>query len=178
MGGVSFFREFSLDPYFVRNPGLNYSGAVATPSTVDVYVNGQLLRRVPVPPGQFELKDLPVPAGVADTRLVLRDAFGREQEIGSQYYFTSGLLKEGLYEDHERRAQLLGLCRFASSASDGLRSLKQYVADLQPNQTDIYYLVLDSSELRAINDRYVSARRRYEQLLEGDAQAGHGHAPV
>jgi len=98
MGGVSFFREFSLDPYFVRNPGLNYSGAVATPSTVDVYVNGQLLRRVPVPPGQFELKDLPVPAGVADTRLVLRDAFGREQEIGSQYYFTSGLLKEGLHE--------------------------------------------------------------------------------
>ena len=98
MGGVSFFREFSLDPYFVRNPGLNYSGAVATPSTVDVYVNGQLLRRVPLPPGEFELKDLPVPAGVGDTRLVLRDAFGREQEIGSQNYFTSGLLKEGLQE--------------------------------------------------------------------------------
>ena len=98
MGGVSLFREFSLDPYFVRNPGLNYSGAVATPSTVDVYVNGQFLRRVPLPPGEFELKDLPVPAGAADTRLVLRDAFGREQEIGSQYYFTSGLLKEGLHE--------------------------------------------------------------------------------
>jgi outer membrane usher protein len=98
MGGISFFREFSLDPYFVRNPGLNYSGAVATPSTIDVYVNGQLLRRVPLPPGEFELKDLPVPAGVGDTRLVLRDAFGREQEIGSQHYFTSGLLKEGLHE--------------------------------------------------------------------------------
>jgi outer membrane usher protein len=98
MGGISFFREFSLDPYFVRNPGLNYSGAVATPSTIDVYVNGQLLRRVPVPPGEFELKDLPVPAGVGDTRLVLRDAFGREQEIGAQHYFTSGLLKKGLHE--------------------------------------------------------------------------------
>jgi outer membrane usher protein len=98
MGGISFFREFSLDPYFVRNPGLNYSGAVATPSTIDVYVNGQLLRRVPLPPGEFELKDLPVPAGVGDTRLVLRDAFGREQEIGSRHYFTSGLLKEGLHE--------------------------------------------------------------------------------
>jgi len=98
MGGVSFFREFSLDPYFVRNPGLNYSGAVATPSTVDVYVNGQFLRSVPLPPGEFELKDLPVPAGAANTRIVLRDAFGREQEIGSQYYFTSGLLKEGLHE--------------------------------------------------------------------------------
>jgi outer membrane usher protein len=98
MGGLSYFREFGLDPYFVRNPGLNYSGAVATPSTVDVYVNGQLLRRLPLPPGEFELKDLPVPAGVGDTRLVLRDAFGREQEIGAQHYFTSGLLKEGLHE--------------------------------------------------------------------------------
>src|SRR5206468_2039472 len=77
---------------------LNFSGAVSTPSTVDVYVNGQLLRRVPLPPGQFELKDLPVPAGTNNTRLVLRDAFGREREIGSQYYFASGLLKEGLHE--------------------------------------------------------------------------------
>src|SRR3954471_1135391 len=34
------------------------------------------------------------------------------------------VIKEGLYEDHERRAQLLGLCRFASSASDEPRSLK------------------------------------------------------
>src|SRR6201999_4010437 len=32
------------------------------------------------------------------------------------------VLKEGLYEDRERRAHLLGLCRFSASASDGLRS--------------------------------------------------------
>ena len=98
IGGVSFFRDFGLDPYFVHSPGLNFSGAVSTPSTVDVYVNGQLLRHVPLPPRQFELKDLPVPAGTNNTRLVLRDAFGREREIGSQYYFASGLLKEGLQE--------------------------------------------------------------------------------
>src|SRR5262249_377800 len=98
MGGVSFFRDFGLDPYFVQYPGLNFSGAVSTPSTVDVYVNGQLLRRVPLPPGQFELKDLPVPAGTNNTRLVLRDRFGREREIGFKFFFASGLLKEGLQE--------------------------------------------------------------------------------
>ena len=98
MSGVSFFREFDLDPYFVRSPGFNYSGAVATPSTLEVYVNNQLLRRVALPPGEFELKDLPVPVGAANTRIILRDAFGREQEIGSQYYFTGGLLKAGLHE--------------------------------------------------------------------------------
>jgi outer membrane usher protein len=98
MSGVSFFREFNLDPYYVRSPGLNYSGAVATPSTLEVYVNNQLLRRVALPPGEFELKDLPVPVGAANTRMILRDAFGREQEIGSQYYFTGGLLRAGLHE--------------------------------------------------------------------------------
>lgn len=98
MAGLSFSREFGLDPYFTRNPGLHYSGAAATPSTMDVYVNGIFLRRVQLPPGQFELRDLPVPTGSADTRLVLRDAFGREQEISAPFYFTSGLLKKGLQE--------------------------------------------------------------------------------
>ena len=82
----------------MRSPGLNYSGAVATPSTAEIYVNNQLLRRVTLPPGEFELKDLPVPVGTANTRIIVRDAFGREQEIGSQYYFTGGLLKAGLHE--------------------------------------------------------------------------------
>jgi outer membrane usher protein len=98
IGGISYFREFSLDPYFVRNPSLHYSGAAATPSTVDVYVNGQLLRRVQVPAGQFELRNLGVPAGSSETRVVIRDAFGREQETFSPFYFTSGLLREGLQE--------------------------------------------------------------------------------
>jgi outer membrane usher protein len=98
IGGIGYFRDFGLDPYFVQYPGLNFSGAVSTPSTVDVYVNGQLLRRVPLPPGQFELKDLPVPTGADNARLVLRDAFSREREIGSQYYVAAGLLKEGLQE--------------------------------------------------------------------------------
>jgi len=98
MSGIGFFREFNLDPYYVRSPGLNYSGAVATPSTAEVYVNNQLLRRVALPPGEFELKDLPVPVGAANTRIIVRDAFGREQEIGAPYYFTGGLLKAGLHE--------------------------------------------------------------------------------
>ncbi|MCK9514143.1 MAG: molecular chaperone HtpG [Pigmentiphaga sp.] len=50
------------------------------------------------------------------------------------------VLKEGLYEDFERRETLLGLARFKSTASgDGWRSLKDYVADFRENQTAIYY---------------------------------------
>jgi len=52
------------------------------------------------------------------------------------------VLKEGLYEDYERREALLGLARFKSTTSaGGWRSLKDYVADLRENQTAIYYAV-------------------------------------
>jgi molecular chaperone HtpG len=50
------------------------------------------------------------------------------------------VLKEGLYEDFERREQLLALARFKSTMSDGAwRSLKDYVGALKENQTAIYY---------------------------------------
>ncbi|MFG1464132.1 molecular chaperone HtpG [Xanthobacter sp. DSM 24535] len=50
------------------------------------------------------------------------------------------VLKEGLYEDYERRPALLSLARFKTTASGGAwRSLKDYVAGLKENQTAIYY---------------------------------------
>ncbi|MDR3465519.1 MAG: molecular chaperone HtpG [Xanthobacteraceae bacterium] len=52
------------------------------------------------------------------------------------------VIKEGLYEDFERRPQLLELARFKTTASGAeWRTLKDYVAALKPNQTAIYYLV-------------------------------------
>ena len=53
------------------------------------------------------------------------------------------VIKEGLYEDFERRDALLKLARFKTTASDSWRSLKEYVASLRPNQTAIYYIAGD-----------------------------------
>jgi molecular chaperone HtpG len=51
------------------------------------------------------------------------------------------VLKEGIYEDYERKDQLLGLARFRSTAQPEVRrNLKDYVAALKPNQTAIYYI--------------------------------------
>ncbi len=75
------------------------------------------------------------------------------------------VLKEGLYEDHERRDKLLALARFTTTAGDGLRSLKQYVADLKPNQTEVYYLVGDSAERLRSNPALEAARARGIEVL-------------
>jgi molecular chaperone HtpG len=74
------------------------------------------------------------------------------------------LLKEGIYEDFERRDQLLRLARFATTAGDA-RSLKQYVADLRPNQTEIYYLVGETPERVKSNPKLEAARARGIEVL-------------
>jgi molecular chaperone HtpG len=54
------------------------------------------------------------------------------------------VLKEGIYEDYERRDALLALARFKTTGPAGSwRSLKDYVASLKENQTAIYYLAGD-----------------------------------
>jgi molecular chaperone HtpG len=53
------------------------------------------------------------------------------------------VIKEGLYEDFERREALLKLARFKTTASEAWRSLKDYIAALRPNQTAIYYIAGD-----------------------------------
>jgi len=54
------------------------------------------------------------------------------------------VLKEGIYEDFERRDTLLALSRFKTTTSaKAWRSLKDYVASLKENQTTIYYLAGD-----------------------------------
>jgi len=74
------------------------------------------------------------------------------------------VLKEGLYEDYERREQLLALSRFTTTVGDG-RTLKQYVADLKPNQTDIYYLVGESLDRLKSNPKLEAARARGIEVL-------------
>jgi molecular chaperone HtpG len=74
------------------------------------------------------------------------------------------VIKEGLYEDFERREKLLALARFTTTAGEK-RSLKQYIADLKPNQTEVYFLVGDSIERLKSNPKLESAAARGIEVL-------------
>jgi molecular chaperone HtpG len=96
----------------------------------------------------------------------LETTYTKDSETYGKIWDAFGpVLKEGLYEDHERRAQLLGLSRFASTAGETPRSLKQYLTDLKPNQTEIYYLVGDSLERVRSNPKLEAARARGVEVL-------------
>jgi molecular chaperone HtpG len=74
------------------------------------------------------------------------------------------VIKEGIYEDFERREKLLALSRFTTTSGE-MRSLKQYIAELKPNQTEVYYLVGDSIERLKANPKLESAVARGIEVL-------------
>ena len=56
------------------------------------------------------------------------------------------VLKEGLYEDAERKETLLDLCRFSTNENDEIISLSSYLEKMPETQKDIYYI---SAETRS-----------------------------
>src|ERR1700743_3409830 len=74
------------------------------------------------------------------------------------------VIKEGIWEDFERREQLLALSRFTTTSGEK-RSIKQYVEDLKPNQTEIYYLTGESFARWKANPKLESATARGIEVL-------------
>jgi molecular chaperone HtpG len=76
------------------------------------------------------------------------------------------VLKEGLYEDFERRDALLALARFKTTASGGeWRSLVEYVAAMKENQTAIYYAVGSDLDRIAASPQIEGYRARGIEVL-------------
>ena len=81
------------------------------------------------------------------------------------------VLKEGIYEDFERREQLLRLARFRTTSSgEESRSLADYVRDAKEGQGAIYYLAGNSiDQLRASPQLEGFRARGIEVLLLTDS---------
>jgi molecular chaperone HtpG len=74
------------------------------------------------------------------------------------------VIKEGLYEDFERRDQILDFARFASTKAPVL-TLKDYVAGLKENQTAIYYITGEDAAKAAASPQLEGYRARDIEVL-------------
>lgn len=85
----------TFDPFA---PTINLGGRqilVASPSTVEVIVNGAPYQTLDLQPGTYSLDDLPIQMGSNDVQLVVRDASGREQVTRFDYFFDPIELEAG-----------------------------------------------------------------------------------
>jgi len=74
------------------------------------------------------------------------------------------VIKEGLYEDMERRDQLFEIARFRSTKADSM-TLKDYVAGLKENQTAIYYLTGEDARKAAASPQLEGYKARGVEVL-------------
>lgn len=85
---------------------------------------------------------------------LLKDLKTRSDDADAYGTFWStfgSVLKEGLYEDFERREEILELCRFQTSAGEEWRSLKDYTSAMKDGQDAIYFITgEDAATLRRL----------------------------
>lgn len=98
LAGLTFAKAWELDPYQSRRPTLSFNGTVATPSTLEVWVDGSFVRKVELSPGAFRLSDLPAPTLAGDATFRIRDALGFTQTFTQPYFIGAGTLAAGVHD--------------------------------------------------------------------------------
>jgi outer membrane usher protein len=95
-GGAHYGTNFGTQPGFLTYVPQSAVGQAVLPSTVDVFVNNALVSRQTVPPGPFEIRNLPIVSGAGIVQLVVKDLLGRSQIITLPFYGSQALLRKGL----------------------------------------------------------------------------------
>ncbi|MEI9994813.1 MAG: fimbria/pilus outer membrane usher protein [Rhizomicrobium sp.] len=94
--GVQYASDFSLRPDLVTQPLPAFFGEAAVPTTVEVFSDAAKVFEQDVPPGPFELHDLPIVTGGGTASIVTSDALGRQTTQTLSLYTTTDLLAAGL----------------------------------------------------------------------------------
>jgi outer membrane usher protein len=94
--GLRWGRVFAMRPGFITMPSVGLSAQAALPSTVDVLVNNARRSTQQVPPGPFELADVPIVTGAGEINVVVRDLLGNQTVVRQDYYASQRLLAPGL----------------------------------------------------------------------------------
>ncbi|RJP45609.1 MAG: molecular chaperone HtpG [Desulfobacteraceae bacterium] len=94
-----------------------------------------------------------------------------DSETYAKFYDEFGaVLKEGMHTDWQNREKILPLIRYQTTRSDGKKiSLKDYVANMPPDQEEIYYITGENISVM-INSPHLEVLKEkgYEVLLMTD----------
>jgi outer membrane usher protein len=99
IAGLSLFRSYSvLQPQRIARPRGSRSFRLERPATVQIEANGQLLQRLQLQPGNYDLRDFPFAQGANDVRLTILDDTGRTETVRFNLFLDQSQLARGLTE--------------------------------------------------------------------------------
>jgi molecular chaperone HtpG len=130
-------RMFITDEAELLPPWLRFVQGVVDTEDLPLNVSREMLQATPV---LTRIRK-------AVTNRVLTELKSRAKDADSYASFWTNfgaILKEGVWEDNDHRADLAALLRFKSSSVEGWTSLADYVTRMKPEQEAIYFLAGDS----------------------------------
>jgi len=155
-------RMFITDRAELLPPWLRFVQGVIDTEDLPLNVSREMLQTTPVL-GQIRR------AVVGRVLAELKSKAAEAEEYAKFWANFGPMLKEGVWEDSEHRAEVAGLLRFKSSTQDGWTSLADYVARMPADQEAIYYLTGDNAETLARSPQLEGFRAKgWEVLLMAD----------
>ena len=119
IAGFSAFRSYSvLSPQQIVRPRGDRSFRLERPATVEVQINGQIIRRLQLAPGIYNLRDFPFTQGANDIRLNILDDAGRSEILRFNVFLDQSQLARGLTEFGVYAGVLAPLSSFGPDYSD------------------------------------------------------------
>lgn len=94
LGGISYSKNFEIDPHYIEYPTASYSGEVLTPSEIEVYMDGLRIHSEKLAPGPFNLNNINRHSGAGNLEVVITDAFGNRYRLDHPFYIEKNLLKK------------------------------------------------------------------------------------
>ena len=99
IGGLSVERQFgTIQPFRNVRPSGQFSFILDRAASVDVVVNGAVLRTLRLDAGQYSLADFPFFNGLNQVELYVVDGAGRRLLTSFSQYFSARLLDPGIFE--------------------------------------------------------------------------------
>ncbi len=99
IAGLAVSRRYSiLDPQTIIRPRGSRSFQLERRSMVEVRINDQLVRRIELEPGAYDLQDFPFAQGANDVELTIIDDTGRTERVNFGIFLNEAQLAKGLSE--------------------------------------------------------------------------------
>jgi molecular chaperone HtpG len=160
-------RMFITDDAGLLPPWLRFVTGVVDTEDLPLNVSREMLQSTPV---LARIRKAVTNRVLSELKTRAKDESEEGREGYANFWQNYGpVVKEGLWEDVEHRADLALLLRFKSSAQEGWTSLPDYVARMKPEQEAIYFLVGDDTDALAKSPQLEGFRARgIEVLLMAD----------
>ena len=156
-------RMFITDEAELLPPWLRFVTGVVDTEDLPLNVSREMLQTTPV---LARIRKAVTGRVLSELKTRAKDESDEAKAGYASFWKNFGpVLKEGLWEDLDYRAELVPLLRFRSSAQEGWVSVANYVARMQPEQEAIYVLVGDDADALAKSPQLEGFRARSIEVL-------------